>query len=146
MANEYPSVDISHDPEVSKLAEEVRTTNRSHILKRADEDIAVIAPVRTAAKRQPDKGAAVSGIPHYTLGQVLGSVPTPPHLHGKDIDEMIREAKEERGQRTMLFTTRALVHHTWQTYGAARWLTTARSPKTNGTNWLPCKSLIPGNP
>jgi hypothetical protein len=101
MAGEYPSVDISHDPELLKLAEEVRTTNRPRILKRADEDIAVIAPIRKAAKRQPDKRAAVSGIPHYTLEQVFGSVPTPPHLQGMDIDEMIREAKEERAQRTM---------------------------------------------
>jgi hypothetical protein len=43
----------------------------------------------------------MSRIPHYTLKQVLGSVPTPPHLHGKDTAEMIREAKEARAQRLM---------------------------------------------
>jgi uncharacterized protein (DUF433 family) len=44
-----------------------------------------------------------TGIPHYTLEQAYGSgsVPTPPHLKGKDIDEMIREAKEERAERLM---------------------------------------------
>ena len=89
MANECSSIDISHDPELLKLAEEVRTTNRPRILKRADEDIAVISPIRKAAKHQPDRAAPLSGIPHYTIEQVLGSVPTPPHLHGKDIDEMI---------------------------------------------------------
>jgi hypothetical protein len=43
----------------------------------------------------------MSGIPHYTLEQVLESVPTPLHLQGKNVDEMIREAKEERAERTM---------------------------------------------
>ena len=73
-----------------------RTTNRPRILKQADEDIAVISPIRKAAKRQPDGAAPVSRIPHYTLEQALGLVPTPLHLHGNDIDEMIREANEER--------------------------------------------------
>jgi hypothetical protein len=101
MTSEYPSVDISHDPELLKLAEEVRTTNRPRILKRADEDLAVISPIRKAEKGQAASPASVSGIPHYTLEQVLESVPTPPHLQGKDVDEMIREAKEERAERTM---------------------------------------------
>jgi hypothetical protein len=101
MASEYPSVDISHDPELLKLAEEVRATNRPRILKRADEDIAVISPIRKAAKRQLAGPAPMSGIPHYTLEQVLESVPTPPHLQGKNVDEMIREANEERAERTM---------------------------------------------
>lgn len=48
--------------------------------------------------RQPGPQSS-KGVPHYTLEQVFGSVPTPPHLRGKDIEEMIREAKEERAER-----------------------------------------------
>jgi hypothetical protein len=103
MAHEYPVVDLSKGtvPDLAELAEEVRRTNRPAVIRRADEDIAVISPIRKAAGRRPTKAAPVSGIPHYTLEQVFGSVPTPPHLQGKDIDEMIREAKEERAERLM---------------------------------------------
>ena len=53
MASEYPSVDISNTPELLKLAEDVRKTNRPRVLRRADEDIAVIAPVKKTTKRSP---------------------------------------------------------------------------------------------
>ena len=53
MAPEYPAIDISKDtaPNLAELAEEVHRTNRPRILRWADEDIAVIAPVKKAAKR-----------------------------------------------------------------------------------------------
>jgi hypothetical protein len=103
MAHEDPAIDLNKGdvPDLAELAEEVHRTNRPRLIRRADEDIAIISPIRKVAKRQPDSPAPVSAIPHYTLEQVLGSVPTPPHLHGKDIDEMIREAKEERAERVM---------------------------------------------
>lgn len=101
MASEYAPIDISHTPELLKLAEEVQKTNRPRVLRRADEDIAVITPIAKPAKRRWHASPSQSGIPHYTLEEVFGSVETPPHMKGKDIDEMIREAKEERAERMM---------------------------------------------
>jgi hypothetical protein len=103
MATEYPPLDISNTAELLTLAEEVQRTQRPRVLRRADEDIAVIAPITQPApkKRRQSVPPPGEGIPHYTLKQVFGSVPTPPHLQGKDIDEMIREAKEERAERMM---------------------------------------------
>jgi hypothetical protein len=103
MAHEYPVVDLTKGtvPDLAEVAEEVHRTRQPAVIRRADEDIAVISPVSKPAKRHPTKAAPAAGIPHYTLEQVFGSVPTPPHLQGKDIDEMIREAKEERAERLM---------------------------------------------
>jgi hypothetical protein len=103
MAQEYPAIDLNNEntPDLAELAEEVYRTNRPAVIRRGPEAIAVLSPMRKAAQRHPARGAPVSGIPHYTLEQVFGSVPTPPHLQGKDIDEMIREAKEERAARLM---------------------------------------------
>lgn len=36
-----------------------------------------------------------------TLESVFGSIPTPPHLVGRDIDEMIEEAMAENAARTV---------------------------------------------
>lgn len=52
MASEYAPIDISQGnvPDLAELAEEVRRTNRPRVLRRADVDIAVIAPVRKPGK------------------------------------------------------------------------------------------------
>lgn len=55
MASEYAPVDVSNTPELLKLAEDVRKTNRPRVLRRADEDIAVITPVKKKAVRSPFK-------------------------------------------------------------------------------------------
>lgn len=53
MASEYAPIDISkgNAPDLAELAEEVHRTNRPRVLRRADEDIAVIAPVKRPVKR-----------------------------------------------------------------------------------------------
>lgn len=57
MAHESAPIDISKTgvPSLAEIAEEVRRTNRPRVLRRADEDVAVISPVRKAAKRSPFK-------------------------------------------------------------------------------------------
>lgn len=57
MATEYTPIDISKGnvPDLAELAEEVHRTNRPRILRRADEDIAVIAPVRKPVRRSAIK-------------------------------------------------------------------------------------------
>lgn len=57
MATDYTAIDLSKGtaPDLGELAEEVRRTNRPRMLRRANEDIAVIAPVRRKTARSPLK-------------------------------------------------------------------------------------------
>src|SRR5579871_3687182 len=57
MAMEFAPIEISHDSALVKRAEEVRATGRARLLRLANEDIAVLMPVRKPvamrAKRTP---------------------------------------------------------------------------------------------
>lgn len=50
MTTEYAPIDISNVPDLLDIAEEVRRTKRPRLLRRANEDLAIISPVRTAAQ------------------------------------------------------------------------------------------------
>ena len=100
MASEYPTIDISHDPELMQLAEEVRRTKQARTVQIAEGVVAVVKPGKMSAQRRAPRQRPTPLSPR-TVEEVFGAVPTPPHLHGKDIDEMIREAKEERAERLM---------------------------------------------
>jgi hypothetical protein len=54
MAHEYPVVDLNtgHVPDIAELAEEVHRTRQPRVIRRAGEDLAVLAPVKKAAKRR----------------------------------------------------------------------------------------------
>ena len=51
MAKEPKRIDISAIAELLNIAEEVRTTKESRLLKRDGEDLALITPVRPVARR-----------------------------------------------------------------------------------------------
>ena len=57
MGMEYAPVDIGtgNVPDLADLAEEVRRTNRPRVLRRAGEDIAIIAPMKRKPMRSPFK-------------------------------------------------------------------------------------------
>ena len=96
MATEHTSLDISNTAELLKLAEEVQRTKRPRVLRRADEDIAVIAPITPPTPRKRHRSVSRrGGIPRYTLEQAFGAVPTPPHLKGKTLEEISEMAKED---------------------------------------------------
>jgi hypothetical protein len=64
MAKELKAIDVTHRPELLRLAEEVRRTNEPRLLRRDGEDLAVVAPVaptpkrrRARAKTEADHGA-----------------------------------------------------------------------------------------
>lgn len=52
MAQDMRVVDIDDAPDLARLAEEVRASNEPRILRRGNEDIAVLMPVKHAAKRR----------------------------------------------------------------------------------------------
>ncbi len=51
MASEYASIDITEAPPLSELVEEVRRTRRPRVLTRANENVAIIAPVKRPVRR-----------------------------------------------------------------------------------------------
>ena len=55
MATDYTAIDLEQDsaPNLAELADEVHRTNRPRVLRRADEVIAIISPVRKKAARTP---------------------------------------------------------------------------------------------
>src|SRR5947209_5208709 len=55
MSRERIAIDISDAPGLLELAEEVRRTNKPRVLRRADEDLAVIAPIKKKVTRSPFK-------------------------------------------------------------------------------------------
>ncbi|MHB8645276.1 MAG: hypothetical protein ACYDAR_05765 [Thermomicrobiales bacterium] len=50
MTHEHETVDISNNPDLLRLAEEVRRRNTSTVLKNGDEDVAVMMPVAEVTK------------------------------------------------------------------------------------------------
>jgi hypothetical protein len=79
MAREYPPMDISHDPELLKLAEEVRKTQKAQTVKLTEGVTAVVKPERIEDRRRPGRRkqpARTSQRPTkaYTLESAYGAV------------------------------------------------------------------------
>jgi len=53
MAGESKYIDISHMPELLRLAEEVRTSGEPRVLTRDRQDLAVLIPVKSRRIRRP---------------------------------------------------------------------------------------------
>lgn len=56
MAAESQPIDIAHLPELARLADEVRATRRPRVLRRDNEDIAVLTPVPVARPKRTRQG------------------------------------------------------------------------------------------
>jgi hypothetical protein len=52
MARELTAIDISNTPDLLRLVEEVAESGTPRILRRADEDVAVLLPVKKPASRR----------------------------------------------------------------------------------------------
>ena len=55
MVSDYAPIDITEAPPLAELVEEVYRTKRPRVLRRANEDVAIIAPVKRSV-RQVSKG------------------------------------------------------------------------------------------
>jgi hypothetical protein len=90
------SIDMS---KLEQLAEEVSKTKQPKTVGLRADVVAVLKPTtRTRRPRKqsnPDAGAT----PALTLEQAFGAVPTPPHLRGKSLEEIMELAKEEYADR-----------------------------------------------
>jgi hypothetical protein len=79
MARELKSIDITAIPELVQLADEVRKTKKPRLLRRGDEDVAMLVPAepkesrrRVRAGRPLRKGDALSKI----IGMIQSEGPT----------------------------------------------------------------------
>jgi hypothetical protein len=104
MAHENPPLDISHDPDLLQLAEEVRKTKKARTVKLTEGVIAVVKRELTGDRRRPRRRAQpaeTSQTPAkaYTLASAYGAVADAGGP--RDFDQMIREAKEERADRLL---------------------------------------------
>ena len=55
MATDITQIDISNNPELLRLAEEVKATHKPRILKRNSETVAMITPVKQAMKQSKSR-------------------------------------------------------------------------------------------
>ena len=79
MARRLESLDVSDLPELARAAAEVRSTNQPRVLKRGDEELAILMPIRRRPARsgraQPDydafRAAAGSWKDHLDVEQFI---------------------------------------------------------------------------
>lgn len=80
MAAEHP-IDISSVPELVRLAEDVQQTRHPRVLRRANEDIAVLAPLpspQRSLSRPPRSTAAALAVVERTAGIFRAAAKQPP--------------------------------------------------------------------
>ena len=57
MASELAPIDISSMPDLARLADEVRSTNKPSLLRRNNEDVALLVPATPTTRRRRAKAA-----------------------------------------------------------------------------------------
>ena len=68
MAREYKHIDITSNPELLRLVEELRASNEPRVLQREHVDVAILRPVkRSATPRVPRGKPFTSGDPIWNL-------------------------------------------------------------------------------
>ncbi|MCL5075748.1 MAG: hypothetical protein M1136_08925 [Chloroflexi bacterium] len=78
MARELKTIDISNIPELLRIVEEVRATHEPRVLKRDNEEVAILTPTHPTKKRIPrdkpftknDSLWNLIGIGHSGLGNI----------------------------------------------------------------------------
>lgn len=88
MAQEREGIDISHNPEMLRLAEEVRRSKTPRVLRADDEDVAVVMPVAEHPKRKATRAKTDADYQAF-----LDSAGT---WSDVDIDEFKRYIRERR--------------------------------------------------
>ncbi len=86
MARETRRIDVTHTPELLRIAEEVRASNEPYVLRRDSEDIAMVVPVRKrGAKRAISKADYEAFL--SSAGGWKGSV---------DVDKFLKDNERSR--------------------------------------------------
>jgi hypothetical protein len=91
MAKEPAAIDGTHLPELLRVAEDVRATNTPPVLRRNDEDIAVVIPVASISRERRTPGTVA-----HALAAGFQAIPALPK--SISVEEMTRIAAEEHAQ------------------------------------------------
>ena len=67
MPKELQPIDVSEIPELLNIAEQVRATGQPCVLKRKDEELAVLTPVAPARQTRPRRGPLSKDDPLFEL-------------------------------------------------------------------------------
>ena len=89
MAKELAPIDVTNAPDLLRLAEEVRRTGRPRLIRREDEDLAVLTPVAAPAKRRSTRGKTEADREAFlsSAGGWRGLV---------DVDQFLKDIEESR--------------------------------------------------
>jgi hypothetical protein len=72
MAREMKPVDITHTPDVLRLAEEVARSGVPHVLRRDNEDLVEVRPVSPARQRARRRSPSKRGVDNSWLENIIG--------------------------------------------------------------------------
>jgi hypothetical protein len=91
MTRELAPIDISHVPDLLRIAEEVANSGKPRLLRRDNEDVAILMPIKAAMvrRRSPRKKTEAD------YEAFLSSAGT---WSDEDVDEFLRENYERRKQ------------------------------------------------
>src|SRR4051812_6128548 len=90
MAKELTPVDVTNTPDLLRLAEEVRRSGQPRLLRRDDEDLAVLSPAPTAAKRRARKAKT------YTKADDEAFLSSAGGWKDFDLEEFLKNNEESR--------------------------------------------------
>jgi hypothetical protein len=97
MASELQPIDISRMPELAQLAEEVHATRTPRVLRRGDQDLALLVPAGRSRPRATRTmlvdTSALPPVPDQTIDELVASRPGP--VPRAFTDEEITAALEE---------------------------------------------------
>jgi hypothetical protein len=60
MARELKSIDVTNNPDLLRLAQEVQTTREPRVLRRNDEEIAVLVPAKPGRAKRASRGKVLT--------------------------------------------------------------------------------------
>ena len=90
MAKELTPVDVTNTPDLLRLAEEVRRSGQPRLLRRDSEDLAVLSPAPTPAKRRARKAKT------YTKADDEAFLSSAGGWKDFDLEEFLKNNEESR--------------------------------------------------
>jgi hypothetical protein len=90
MVRELAPVDVTNDPELLRLAEEVRRSGRPRLIRRGGEDLAVLSPVGSVTRRTTRKSKT------YTRADDEAFLASAGAWTDFDLEEFLKRNEESR--------------------------------------------------
>jgi hypothetical protein len=86
MPGEFGFIDASNNPELSRLAKEVRESKKQQVIKVGDEEMAILSPITSKVRRQRTRPRASSAKANEWLLRLIDlGAQTPPSDQATDV-------------------------------------------------------------